>query len=125
MGFSCTIKQGKKELTAFGDGIIHPQLLGLGPNNADATDAPYRVSDFREVVCNAHYADRLQDAAKDCFQQLQAMAQANLDSLSQEPHCETCTCRSKPREPEWWSVDSIKQLLSIDPETITFIRGGY
>ncbi len=121
MGFSCEIFQGSKNLTK--DDFIHYQLLGLGPNNAEATEAPYRVSDFRSVVSSASYADRLKDAAQDCFRQLQHMAKANLDSLEAHHDCPCCKC--PPKEPQWWSVESLKNLLSVDATTITKIHGGY
>lgn len=125
MGFSCTIKAGNKDLTNFEKGPIHHQLLGLGPNGPSATPAPYRVNDFRDIVINCVYGDRLKEAAQDSFRSLQEMARENLRSLKQEPHCETCTCELSEAKPEWWNADSLRSLLEIDPETITYMRGGY
>jgi len=125
MGFSCTIKSNGKDITAFEKGPIHHKLLDLGPNGGSATDAPYRVSDFRDVVSNCVYGDRLKEAAQDAFRQMQAMAKANLDSLKEEKHCETCVCELKETKPEWWDAESLKALLAIDPKTITYMHGGY
>lgn len=126
MGFSCSIYQGKKDLTSSpstgGDGAVSYKLFGLGPSHPEDTEAPYGLSDFRSVVSSAEYADRLKDAAQDCFLTLQTMAQANLASLNQH-HCHTCTCQ--PVKPKGWDVEAIKRLLEIDPKTITKINGGY
>jgi hypothetical protein len=125
MSFSCTIKTKNKDLTKYPNGIIHCQLLDLGPNYQDATDAPYSVSDFRKVVLGCQYGDRLKDAAVDCFKELQSMARENLKSLEEEKHCETCDCKREKKKPVGWSVEALNNLLSIDADTITFIRGGY
>lgn len=125
MGFSCTIKAGKVDLTKFDKGPIHHSLLGLGPNTDGATPAPYRVTDFREVVQRCIYGTRLKDAAQDAFRTLQAMAKANLESLKQEKHCESCTCDLPDIKPEWWDPDSCRRLLEIDPSTITFMEGSW
>lgn len=126
MSFGCTIKAGKKELTGFEDDTpIHYQLLNLGPNGNYATDAPYRVNDFRSVVANCEYGNRLKDAAKDCFEELQFMAKANLDSLTQPSHCESCTCHKERKDPTGWSAEALINLITIDSNTITFIEGGW
>ena len=125
MGFSCTIMAGKKDLTKFEGGEIHSQLLNLGPNFQDATDAPYRVDAFRNAVTACKYGDRLKDAAQDCFRALQEMARVNLQSLKEEKHCETCDCPSEEKKPLGWSANAIRKLLDIDPSTITHVSGGY
>lgn len=126
MGFSCSIYQGKKDLTSSpstdGEDVISYKLFGLGPSHPEDTEAPYSLSDFRSLVSGAEYADRLKDAAHDCFVQLQTMAKANLDSLQQH-HCSTCTC--PPVRPRGWDIEAIKRLLGIDPNTIAKINGGY
>ena len=124
MGFSCTIKAGKKDLTTYEKGPINCQLLNLGPNSSGSTDAPYRVSDFRSVVLDAKYADKYPEIAQDAFRQLQAMAAANLDSLKQDKHCETCSCDLPDRVPSGWSIEACKELLDIDAKTVTYIDGG-
>lgn len=122
MSFSCTIKSGRKDWTTGDKPKIHYQLLNLGANSLDATDSPYRVSDFRDVVSQCVYGDRLKEAARDCFIELQRMAKENLESLSPH-HCDTCHC--PPITPKGWSVDAIIDLLSINPDNITKINGGY
>lgn len=123
MGFSCEIWQGDKKLTGWEkEDVIHPQLMGYGPNYSEASDAPYRCNDLRDIVCSARYADRLPEAAQDCFRALQAAMKVNLDSLV-NCHCSTCTCPDD--EPIGWSVEEIKKVLAIDPKTITSISGGY
>jgi len=120
MGFSCSIYQGEKSLT--GDDTISYKLFGLAPSNSSDTDAPYRVDNLRYIICSYHYADRLPEAAQDCFRALQAALRANLESLK-KCHCETCSCPDE--EPIGWSVEAIKKVLAIDPKTITEITGGY
>lgn len=127
MGFSCTIKQGKKEITgsANDDKPINYQLFGLAPNSPNSTDAPHRLNDLRSVVAACAYGDRLKEAAQDCFTQLQRMAEENLMSLAKENHCETCSCASEPNIPDGWSAEDIKRFLKINPKTITYLKGGW
>jgi len=127
MSFSCTIKAGEKELTKWREGPIHSQLLGLGPNTENATPAPFRVTDLRDVVCKCVYGDRLPDAARDCFRVLQSMVAENLASLKEEPHCDKCKCfaDSAEKEPEWWDADACRRFLAINADEITFVQGSY
>lgn len=122
MGFSCEIFQGKDNLAGGEPEFISYKLFGLGPSHPDDTEAPYSLSDFRSAVSGAEYADRLKEAAQDCFSQLQMMAKANLDALENR-HCDSCTCPTKT--PKGWSLAAISRLLSIDATSITKISGGY
>lgn len=125
MGFSCTIMQGNKNITkslAREDGIISYKLFGLGPSHPEDTEAPYGLSDFRSVVSGANYADRLKDAAQDCFRTLQDMARENLESLNCR-HCASCSC--PPVKPKGWEAEACQRIIEIDPATITKINGGY
>lgn len=125
MGFSCTIKSGDKDLTKYQGGVINSQLLDLGPNNTGATEAPYSVSDFRQVVKNCRYGTQLNAAAQDCFRELQRMVLENLQALTPPKHCETCLCDNPEIIPKWWSADALRALLAIDACTITYVQGGY
>lgn len=121
MGFSCTIKQGKTDLTADG-AVISAYLYGLAPSNSKETDAPYRCEDLRSVVSNCAYGHKLKDAAIDSFKKLQYMVRENLESLKQ-CHCETCTCEENV--PAGWSKATCEAFLAINPESITYLSGGY
>lgn len=126
MSFSCTIKVEGKDVTLFQKGPIHCQLFGLGPNSPGDTDAPYRLSEFRQVVQNCVYGDRLKEAAQDAFVLLQEMAKANLQSLDPPQHCETCTCDATHRiTPNGWCAEDLEAILAIDPDTITYLHGGW
>lgn len=126
MSFGCTIKAGNTKLTGFDDDTkIHYQLMGLAPNGSYATDAPYRLDDLRSVVAGCTYGDRLKDAAQDCFRELQSMAAANLASLTEPSHCESCTCGRTRKDPTGWSAEDIEAFLKIDPNTVTYISGGW
>jgi hypothetical protein len=125
MSFSCTIKAGNKDLTKFEGGELHSQLFGLGPNGSYATEAPHRMVDFWGVIKDCLYGNRLPAAAQDCFRTLQSMAKENLESLSPEKHCETCSRNSERRQPTGWSVEAIETLLSIDASEITFVEGSW
>lgn len=120
MGFSCTIKQGKKDLTT-GDFVSY-KLFGLAPSGDGDTDAPYRIEDLRSVVSQCLYGDRLEEAAQDCFTTLQEMVRRNLESLEQH-HCQTCKC--PPKNPRGWGGKATTQFLEISPTSITYISGGY
>lgn len=123
MSFSCGIFQGKKKLAGYDkNDPIHAQLLGYGPNCQNDTEAPYRVSDLRDIISSACYADELEKAAQDCFRRLQVALRENLNSLKQ-CHCDTCSCPDN--QPDGWSVEEINRVLAIDLKTITRISGGY
>ena len=125
MSFSCTIKTGERDFTDFDEGPIHSQLLGLGAHCVGDDESPYSVSDFRSAVADCVYGDRLKDAAQDCFRQLQRMAKENLESIVERPHCDTCACETKERDPKGWSAEALRALLAIDPNTVTYLSGGY
>jgi hypothetical protein len=122
MSFSCTIRQGKKDLTSFKNGVISSGLFGLAPNSGDDTYAPHSLSDIRQVVNNSSYAHSHKPAAIDCFITIQQMIEENLDSLD-NCHCDTCTC--EPEKPSGWSVEEIKKVLEIDAAKITSVSGGW
>lgn len=122
MSFSCTIKQGKKDLTKLNGGVISCGLFDLAPNTADATEAPYRLSDLRQVVANCGYGAKLKEAAQDAFRVLQSMVYDNLESLK-PCHCDTCTCEEVA--PEGWSKKACQDFLQIDPKAITYLDGGW
>lgn len=125
MGFSCTIKAGTKDLTKFDGGEIHYSLLGLGPNGGYATEAPYRVEDFRSAITRCTYGTKLKEAAIDCFREIQMMAKLNLESLKPEKHCETCSCHSVESVPDGWSADDLRSILAIDANSITSVEGSW
>lgn len=125
MGFSCEIRIGALDLTDSSKGEIHYKLFGLGPSSSLDTEAPYRVEDFRSEVLNCVYGDRLKEAAQDTFRIIQRMAKQNFESLVEKKHCDTCTCDRHQVNPSGWSVAAIERLLSIDPDTITYLHGSY
>ena len=120
MSFSCSIYQGKKDLTSSKNGVICYRLSNLGSDWQDDTQSPNSTYDFRSLITIYPYAHQSKDAAQACFKRLQDMAQENLDSLS-ENHC--CTCKCPSIEPKGWSAEALKALIAIDPETITKING--
>lgn len=122
MGFSCTIMIKGRDLTKYEGGEISCKLFGLGPNGSEQTSAPYRLEDFRDIVCRSVYGDKLKEAAQDSFRALQAMAKDNLNSLKPN-HCGTCSCGEEV--PFGWSKEAIEKLLSINPNDITYLSGGY
>jgi hypothetical protein len=126
MGFGwwCKDRDGKDLFEEFG---VHHQALGLGPNNASATDAPNRVSDIRSAWIRVPYKEDFEDAAQDAVAAAQAMALENKESLKREPHCETCKCPGTTgyRAPEWWDIESIDRLLAVPVERVWRAGGGY
>lgn len=122
MSFSCTIKQGKKDLTSYKSGLISPGLFGLAPNCNDDTGALYRLTELRDVVSRCAYGHICKEAAQDCFKSLQSLVRENVEYLI-PCHCETCKC--KPVIPTGWGGEPVELFLSIDPDSITSIEGGY
>ncbi len=120
MGFSCVIKQGKKDIT--NNEIMSSYLYGLAPSNSEDTDAPNRQEDLRRIVSRCEYGDRLPEAARDAFKELQESVRDNINSLKQN-HCNTCTCEETI--PKGWSKEACEKVLAIDSSSITYLSGGY
>lgn len=112
-------KNGNDLLKEFG---VHYKLLGIGPNNPEATNAPYRVSDFRYIVKESIWAWDHPPAAVATVSALQEMAQENIDSLKPW-HCETCKCPEKT--PNDWSKEACLNLIKIPLTRVHRARGGY
>ena len=91
MSFSCGIYVNGKDITEGDDPLVNYGLFGLAPSNSDATDAHYRLDAIRKELCNHPYKETHRFSAIDCFEKIQWMAKANLDSLITD-HCETCKC---------------------------------
>ena len=121
MSFSwwCKDKDGKDLFAEFG---VNPQGHGLGPNSAEDTDAPYRLSDIRSHWSANAYAGDLDIAAQDNVRDAQAMALENRQSLKPN-HCRTCTCPEV--KPRGWSAAAIDRFLAIPAERVWRAGGGY
>lgn len=93
---------------------INCQALSLGSDKA--------VSNIRSLVNNNKWAHEYTPAAKELFISIQNIIK---DEIIEYPlcHCDTCTCISEP--PKGMDVEQAKRFLSINPDDVCFMGGGY
>lgn len=99
------------------------QMIGLGYNHEPDTGSPFSVFDIRQRWAQSPYKDKLADAARDGFLEVQQMLRNNLESLKPHHDCPCCSCQSKV--PVGWSVDEINKVLAIDPTKVWRAGGGW
>lgn len=122
MGYSLQVK-GKNGADILRKYNIHYTLLGLAPNTQEATAAKYRLDDIRSFIQNQNSCCK--NVSQAVWLCLCSMFKENLSSLTEEKHCETCSCDQEKIEPYGWSTEEVKRFLSIPVEEIYSIKGGW